>query len=1028
MKAKGNKTEGAILPSDHAVRQRFVAELDRNFSVIAPAGVGKTRAIVDRVIEIATRDFERAREWLPTLVVVTYTNKAADEMHQRARNEIIGRRVDLSVLTQFNRAFFGTIHSFCMSLLKNWGHYLGLPAKLDLPEDEEVLWREFVLQLTEVGRSVPEDARQHCFRHLPMQSVIELGRLLKPSHFEPAQLAPFPLLNFEKVILFSPEAKNAVNVEAGKNLLKNWIKEYEGSSGYLPLPDYAKGGRDFVQAWQDAFAPLRAWLSEVSWAIAQETSLQYRAFRLSKGKVTYDDQIELVVQLLRHPVAGRLLREEGYRIILDEAQDTDPSQFDVLIELAREPEADRHWLHDDSAPPRPGHFCMVGDPQQSIYGERANLAHYRTIRDYLYKSGTAEEITFEVTFRCDEAIVDTVNRFAPAMLDGNEGQTEFVPLKSRPEVGPGQVIRWMPEAPAEMKEANRKLKVDEVALAEARQLAVWLKAQGLEKLRAPSWSEVAILCPRKRWFPPIERALREAGLSTQIHSQRDVRGSQAAYAWFTALLTTAVEPENTFEIAGVLREIFGIADEELAYYSHGNGAVLSIVERPTGAGMVAEALRTLYAARKEAEKLPLRNAVIKLVGSVWLRERLRAIAEYRQEECDRILDSLLVLSARAEAEGKTLRQWTEELKRNFDSVLEGEPVNREAVQLITCHKAKGLQWHAVILPLLHRNIVPNRKYPLLVSREDGHPPMVAFSGADIADFKHAIELRERHELQRLLYVAMTRARQTLVVVDDESLHRGPGANSFASCLNLSAEAALSYWKALPERLSAEWPAEEEAREPSIELPKLVPPAKDAVSQARENAAGFAHRILPYSLSEHPLMEDPEARQDVEPGETREPPGREAALVYGLWWHALMESLDWSRDIAAWKKQFGKMIAKSPTPERGVREWALFIESDLARLLSNPAVIVHTEMPFLWKKNANRCVEGMMDLAACDTASKKWLVVDWKTNLIEPSRAHTLQLLYAPQISAYVEALANITGQETHGALYSTATGRVVDCM
>ena len=1014
-------------PSDQAVRQRFITELDRNFSVIAPAGVGKTRAIVDRVIEIATKDFERAREWLPTLVVVTYTNKAADEMNQRARNEIIGRRVDLSVLTQFNRAFFGTIHSFCLRLLKNWGHYLGLPAQLELPEDEDVLWREFVLQLTEVGRSIPAEVRQRCFRHLPLQSIIELSRKLKPSHFEPAQIAEFPRLNFDELILFTADGKNVKNVEAGKQILKNWIKDYESSSGFLPLPDYAKGGRAFVHAWQTTFAPLRTWLSEVSWEIAQELALQYRAFRLAKGKVTYDDQIELVVQLLRHPVAGRLLRDEGYRIILDEAQDTDPSQFDVLIELARAPEACQHWSHDDSAPPRPGHFCMVGDPQQSIYGDRANLAHYQTVRDYLKASGASGELTLEVTFRCDEAIVDTVNRLAPAMLDGKDGQTEFVPLKSRPGVGPGQVIRWMPGVPSEAGETDGKLKVDEAALAEGRQLAAWLEEQGLEKLRAPSWSEVAILCPRKRWFPPIERALREAGFSTQIHSQRDSRGAQAAYAWFTALLTIAVEPENTFETVGVLREVFGIADEELAYFSHGNGAVFSLEQRPTGAGIVAEALRALYTAGKEAARLPLRDAVIHLVKAVWLRERLRGIAEYEQEDCDKILDSLLVLSAKAEAEGRTLRQWVDVLKRDFDSTIEGEPVNRDAVQLITCHKAKGLQWHAVVLPLLHRSIVPNRQYPLLIHREECHQPMVAFSSADIADFKHVLELRDRHELQRLLYVAMTRARKTLVVVDDGLLHRGVGINAFASCLNLSADTVSGYWKALPDRLTPEKKSGGKTEDVSPGVQALVPLETEYRAKAKTNAAGFAHRILPYSLSEHLLKEDPEAWLDSEPEAAHEHPGREAALEYGLWWHALMESLEWSQGPASWKKQFDKAMAKAPTPERGVREWALFIGSDLARYLSNPAVIVRTEMPFLWRRNPTRCVEGMMDLAAYDSGTKKWLVIDWKTNLVAPDRAHTLQTLYAPQISAYVEAIRSITEQEARGALYSTATGRVVDC-
>ena len=95
-------------PIDQADRQRFVCELDRNFSVIAAAGSGKTRAITDRIGQIAKST--GARELLPQLVVVAFTNRAADEMQQRARAEVLRAKLPIEVLAAFNRAFFGTIH------------------------------------------------------------------------------------------------------------------------------------------------------------------------------------------------------------------------------------------------------------------------------------------------------------------------------------------------------------------------------------------------------------------------------------------------------------------------------------------------------------------------------------------------------------------------------------------------------------------------------------------------------------------------------------------------------------------------------------------------------------------------------------------------------------------------------------------------------------------------------------------------------------------------------------------------------
>src|SRR3984893_3655555 len=120
-------------PIDQPNRERFVSELDKNFSVVAAAGSGKTRAITNRIVQIAKSG--DARDWLPHLVVVAFTNRAADEMPQRARADVLQAGVSLEVLAAFNRTFFGTIHSFCVRLLETYGHYLGLPPTFDVIVD-----------------------------------------------------------------------------------------------------------------------------------------------------------------------------------------------------------------------------------------------------------------------------------------------------------------------------------------------------------------------------------------------------------------------------------------------------------------------------------------------------------------------------------------------------------------------------------------------------------------------------------------------------------------------------------------------------------------------------------------------------------------------------------------------------------------------------------------------------------------------------------------------------------------------------
>src|SRR5512132_2266369 len=108
-----------VKPRDEYVRDRFASELDRNFSVVASAGSGKPTAITERILSLARSP--NVVEILPRLVVVTFTNRAADEMQQRTRQALLDENLRQEVHTAFNPGFFSTIHSYCMKLLTPLG-------------------------------------------------------------------------------------------------------------------------------------------------------------------------------------------------------------------------------------------------------------------------------------------------------------------------------------------------------------------------------------------------------------------------------------------------------------------------------------------------------------------------------------------------------------------------------------------------------------------------------------------------------------------------------------------------------------------------------------------------------------------------------------------------------------------------------------------------------------------------------------------------------------------------------------------
>jgi len=209
--------------ADQRSRELFACELNKNFSVIASAGSGKTRAITDRVVEIAKN--RHALEWLPQLVVVTYTNRAADEMQQRTRQQILEARLPFEVLEAFNRAYFGTIHSFCMKLLATHGHHLGLPQNLELITDDADLWNEFVQQQTEIGHSLGEENRRLLLRLIQAGQLMELARNQDHSFIPPQSLGRCPECDFRKVEA-AFESAQATNIPKAKSQLREWLRRW----------------------------------------------------------------------------------------------------------------------------------------------------------------------------------------------------------------------------------------------------------------------------------------------------------------------------------------------------------------------------------------------------------------------------------------------------------------------------------------------------------------------------------------------------------------------------------------------------------------------------------------------------------------------------------------------------------------------------------------------------------------------------------------------------------------------------------
>ncbi len=1019
-------------PHDQSARERFANELDANFSVVASAGSGKTRAITDRIVAIA--ESARAIEWLPSLVVVTFTNRAADEMQQRARQRILEAGVNPNVMAAFNRAFFGTIHSFCVRLLRAQGHLLGLRGEFDSSRrDDDALWMEFVQQYAVLGGELAPEHRKTLLRLVEARRLMELGRADGGGWIKAiADPGAFPSPDFEQVLAYMPKRKQSQpTVGAAQDRLRRWIAAWEDPDAFAPLPSADKGGTDFLSLWAAAFAPFRDWVRCASLSVAAEVSRAYREFRLGRGVLTFDDQVSLARELFDHPAAARRIREKQYRVILDEAQDTDPTQFSVLLETTRSPSAEGIWPDADE-PPQRGHFCMVGDFQQSIYGSRANLAVYRQLHDALIAT-TGEALTFSVTFRLDQKPLSFIDTCFPVILHGTEGQAAFVSLHPRPAILPGQVNRLELGEIPDLSSWNDARK----ARFEAERVAGWLRQHGLENLRARTWSDVAILCPRKAWFSPLRQALRSAGFEVQVQSERDVAGDSPAFAWFTALLVIMAHPRDAFEMVGVLREVFGQSDHDLAVFAEGHGERFHLTSAAFPGGAVGDTLRLLAETHQLVSGLPLYAAALEVVRATCLRDRLLTLPAEEFEGLETELDHLLTRAAQAEAGGQLLAEFVEQLREDFSAPRTVRAPRADAVQLITAQKAKGSEWSAVLVPFLARRIRrgPSR-FPRLVRHAGNGVLHPALSGDDIGgELKQLLEEQETQEMQRLLYVTLTRAKQTLVLVDDETLFRGKGRVQGASQLHfLQAAAAQSNREIfatlpiVPENDPATTEAQTQlaaVRSRGEDVATIAPWVPQFMADAHTRAAVFVKRN-PSALAEAEYQENDAGRMNEATPRPAHMPS--IGALYGTWWHGMIEHLDWRRGSDEWQATFERALPSSPDRERSQREWDLFLQaiqdqSETAAWLTGDDNSCRSELPFLWRMSTSECLEGTIDLAVRRRRDGAWLILDWKTNAVGPSETDALREHYEAQLAAYWKAVQAMLKTSVRAVLYATATGQ-----
>ncbi len=1087
---------------DEDARRAFIEELTSNFCVSAGAGVGKTTAIVRRIANLALVRRREQPDLLSKLVVVTYGKLAAEELRVRTRDSIlrhldpgaIGRQ---TLLADLRSAFFGTIHSFCLKLIRDQGRFLGLPENVGLLEDRDnaVLWEKFCESEGFQALALPPALLERVSRHLTFDQLLELARQLGPDETDPPpgfdpEAAP-PALNFSAA-LDDDGGRSKPKTREHQQHLQRWIEDFEGGAPFVKLPDYKGGSKTFLEAVAAAVQPYAHWLNDAASTLAAIIARAYRDHRLEKGLMTYRDQIYWCRRLVSEPLVLRRLRQRGYIVILDEAQDTDAEMFGILTEITRTMDAPPGaWPDDRHSPgPEPGRFCFVGDDQQAIYSERADLRVYRAYVD-AYKAGSGgRHLEFSVTMRCPRRVIAAANAvFAAGRLP--QPFVEFRQLNARPDCPEGAA--WRLDL-GSMPDGDGKASADARLARECAGLADFLEARGMEGLGITSWSEVAVICPRVSWLETAERIFAQHGLPGCLLSQKKIARELARHSWPAALLHVLIHPWDRFELIGVLREIFAVSDVDMArLHRFGDGRGNSGLQfwpavpkerlrllTKLSSHRLQHALELLHELRAA---LPIHPPMVgntplaglaatpdnralgtlsRYVDFVFERTALAARLETIGEPGKEAIRHLRVQAMQAECEGSTLRTWVGTLVASLEEATPMQAGAASAIQFLTGLKAKGLEWPVVIPLGLGRQLRQRTENYPRIERFEGQA-RVHFSNVTVDAVRgEARAQRQAEEFQRMLYVTLTRAKRLLIVPDGSGLHEGREPNMLQ----------LGKWGELDrEQLfttvsvagSEAPPASGDGAGHHQTTPRIFKPDARRLKRAAAVSCRIPQRVLPSGLVHESEGEksaelfscgtdiaNPGADSDGDrllalentapPGGTRdEPLAGIGGVDYGNWWHAVMQHYPWKAAHEAERRQYlnherAKITNAAAWTSRAADELARFSTSAAHADFLRHGEVFLSEMPFSYPQQPELWIEGIMDLVIVTRpdAGGLW-IVDWKTDrrwssdTSEQAFLDRLAAKYAPQLQAYAEVFSKgFQRPVSRLLLYSTVLGKTVE--
>lgn len=779
----------------------------------------------------------------------------------------------------------------------------------------------------------------------------------------------------------------------------------------------------------------------------------YQALKTAQGTLDYDDLIQRTADLLSRSDAAAWVQyklDEGLdHILVDEAQDTSPRQWDIVRALVDD------FFAGAGARGRLNRTVFaVGDEKQSIYSFQGAAPHLfgatreelsRKVRD---AGATFHDLELTLSFRSTPAVVKGVDRvfagdLAHAGLSSRGGPPVHETVRA---AEPGVVEVW-PEVESDRSPEPERWEdpVDKtgsgsgdarLAEAIATEIAGWLETG--ERLPATGQrirpGDILILVRKRGVFvEAVNRALKARRVPVAGADRLDVVGHIVVQDLMAAA-RTALLPEDDLALATVARSpLVGISEDELFDLAHRRGArsLWSAVCAAAGAGNQAAGRLTerVRCWIRRADRSEPHGFFAALVGV----DGARAVYRARfGREADEVIDEFLGLAlAFEQRETADLTGFLIRLADTAEEVKREVEAGRDEVRVMTVHGAKGLEAPVVFLVDPGAAPVSKGHDPLIVRLGEPGAPLVWAAGslkpAPVEAALAGHRNRSEEEYRRLLYVGLTRARDRLVVTGVKRA-RGGGDGRWhqlvTSALQYDAESYQApdgsvrwIWQSDP-NLPVHPPSADPAQPPPASpLPDFLStpmPAPETVAAITPSGAGVLLAGVPAAARTE--RDGPGPRGPDTPATIR------GTLVHRLF--ELLPEVDAAERrhrAAAWLSREAPSVA--PQEREAILSTVLAILEDPASApLFGPRSRAEVGLigTIVTPDGRSLSVSGQIDrLVAGDDAT---LILDFKTNRSVPTETPAG---YVAQLALYRALLQDLRpGIPVRAALLWTETGEI----